>query len=93
MGTSDIILGACFVFDFGFDGTKCVQELGLLISDKVYQEAIKIVTGSSISSINPGFLGIFFEHTIFLTESYIEYLLSKYHFRVIKKEYFDKSIL
>ena len=35
-----------------------------------------------------------FEHTIFLTEPYIEYLLSKYHFRVIKKEYFkdDHSI-
>ena len=61
MGTSDIILVACFVFDFGFDGTKCIQELGLLISDKVYQEAIKIVTGSSI---NPGFLGIFFERMI-----------------------------
>jgi 2-polyprenyl-3-methyl-5-hydroxy-6-metoxy-1,4-benzoquinol methylase len=32
-----------------------------------------------------------FEHTIFLTESYIEYLLSKYHFRVIKKEYFKED--
>ena len=31
-----------------------------------------------------------FEHTIFLTEPYIEYLLSKYHFRVIKKEYFKE---
>jgi len=32
-----------------------------------------------------------FEHTIFLTQSYIEYLLSKYHFRVIKKEYFKED--
>ena len=32
-----------------------------------------------------------FEHTIFLTQSYIEYLLSKYHFRVIKKEYFKEA--
>jgi 2-polyprenyl-3-methyl-5-hydroxy-6-metoxy-1,4-benzoquinol methylase len=32
-----------------------------------------------------------FEHTIFLTEPYIEYLLSKHHFRVIKKEYFKKD--
>jgi 2-polyprenyl-3-methyl-5-hydroxy-6-metoxy-1,4-benzoquinol methylase len=32
-----------------------------------------------------------FEHTIFLTEPYIEYLLSKYHFRVIKKEYFKED--
>ena len=35
-----------------------------------------------------------FEHTIFLTEPYIEYLLHKYHFRIIKREYFmeDHSI-
>jgi SAM-dependent methyltransferase len=35
-----------------------------------------------------------FEHTIFLTQPYIEYLLSKYHFRIIKREYFreDHSI-
>jgi len=32
-----------------------------------------------------------FEHTIFLTEPYIEYLLSKHHFRVIKKEYFKED--
>ena len=32
-----------------------------------------------------------FEHTIFLTEPYIEYLLSKYHFRIIKKEYFKQD--
>jgi 2-polyprenyl-3-methyl-5-hydroxy-6-metoxy-1,4-benzoquinol methylase len=32
-----------------------------------------------------------FEHTIFLTEPYIEYLLLKYHFRVIKKEYFKED--
>jgi 2-polyprenyl-3-methyl-5-hydroxy-6-metoxy-1,4-benzoquinol methylase len=32
-----------------------------------------------------------FEHTIFLTQPYIEYLLSKYHFRVIKKEYFNED--
>lgn len=49
------------VFDFSFDGTKYVQKLGLLISDKVYKEAIKIVTDSKISS---GFLVIFFERTI-----------------------------
>lgn len=35
-----------------------------------------------------------FEHTIFLTEPYIEYLLAKYGFRIDKKEYFldDHSI-
>lgn len=35
-----------------------------------------------------------FEHTVFLTEPYIEYLLAKYGFRVDKKEYFkdDHSI-
>lgn len=35
-----------------------------------------------------------FEHTIFLIEPYIEYLLSKYGFRLIEKEYFmtDHSI-
>lgn len=35
-----------------------------------------------------------FEHTVFLTEPYIEYLLSKHGFRVEKKEYFrtDHSI-
>lgn len=35
-----------------------------------------------------------FEHTIFLTEPYIEFLLSKHGFRVAKKEYFldDHSI-
>jgi len=32
-----------------------------------------------------------FEHTIFLTQPYIEYLLSKYHFRIIKKEYFNED--
>lgn len=32
-----------------------------------------------------------FEHTIFLTEPYIEYLLSKYHFRIIKREYFKED--
>jgi SAM-dependent methyltransferase len=32
-----------------------------------------------------------FEHTIFLTQPYIEYLLSRYHFRVIKKEYFKED--
>jgi hypothetical protein len=32
-----------------------------------------------------------FEHTIFLTEPYIEYFLSKYHFRIIKREYFRKE--
>jgi ubiquinone/menaquinone biosynthesis C-methylase UbiE len=35
-----------------------------------------------------------FEHTIFLTEPYIEYLLSKYNFEIERKEYFmsDHSI-
>ena len=35
-----------------------------------------------------------FEHTIFLTEPYIEYLLAKYGFRLVEKEYFldDHSI-
>ena len=35
-----------------------------------------------------------FEHTIFLTEPYIEYLLSRYGFKIIKREYFldDHSI-
>lgn len=35
-----------------------------------------------------------FEHTVFLTDPYVEYLLSKYGFRLIKKEYFldDHSI-
>jgi hypothetical protein len=35
-----------------------------------------------------------FEHTIFLTEPYIEFLLSKYGFRLLKKEYFmeDHSV-
>ena len=35
-----------------------------------------------------------FEHTYFLVESYIEYLLSKHSFKIIKKEYFleDHSI-
>ncbi|DAB29045.1 MAG TPA: methyltransferase [Sulfurimonas sp. UBA12504] len=35
-----------------------------------------------------------FEHTIFLTEPYIEYLLAKYGFKIDKKEYFmdDHSI-
>jgi hypothetical protein len=35
-----------------------------------------------------------FEHTVFLTEPYIEYLLSKYNFRLVRKEYFmeDHSI-
>jgi hypothetical protein len=32
-----------------------------------------------------------FEHTIFLTQPYIKYLLSKYHFRVIKQEYFKED--
>lgn len=32
-----------------------------------------------------------FEHTFWLTEPYIEYLLSKYGFRLIKKEYFKKD--
>lgn len=32
-----------------------------------------------------------FEHTIFLTQPYIEYLLSKYHFRIIKREYFKED--
>ncbi len=35
-----------------------------------------------------------FEHTIFLTEPYVEYLLAKHAFRLVKKEYFmgDHSI-
>jgi Methyltransferase domain len=35
-----------------------------------------------------------FEHTVFLTEAYIEHLLSQYGFRLIRKEYFqdDHSI-
>lgn len=35
-----------------------------------------------------------FEHTIFLTEPYVEYLLAKYSFRLVQKEYFmeDHSI-
>ena len=35
-----------------------------------------------------------FEHTVFLTEPYVEYLLAKYGFRVLQKEYFldDHSI-
>jgi hypothetical protein len=35
-----------------------------------------------------------FEHTIFLTEPYVEYLLAKHGFRLVKKEYFrdDHSI-
>jgi hypothetical protein len=35
-----------------------------------------------------------FEHTIFLTEPYVEFLLAKYGFRLVKKEYFrdDHSI-
>ena len=38
--------------------------------------------------------GINFEHTIFLTEPYIEYLLAKHGFRLLSKEYFmdDHSI-
>ena len=32
-----------------------------------------------------------FEHTIFLTENYIEYLLNKYKLRIIKKKYFKKD--
>ena len=32
-----------------------------------------------------------FEHTIFLTENYIEYLLNKYKFRILKKKYFKKD--
>ena len=32
-----------------------------------------------------------FEHTIFLTEPYIEYMLSQYHFRIIKCEYFKED--
>ena len=30
-----------------------------------------------------------FEHTIFLTESYVEYLLSKFGFKIIEKAYFN----
>ncbi len=35
-----------------------------------------------------------FEHTVFLTEAYVEYLLAKHGFRLLKKEYFldDHSI-
>lgn len=35
-----------------------------------------------------------FEHTVFLTEPYVEYLLAKYGFRLVKKDYFmeDHSI-
>jgi len=35
-----------------------------------------------------------FEHTVFLTEPYVEYLLAKHAFRLVKKEYFmdDHSI-
>jgi predicted SAM-dependent methyltransferase len=32
-----------------------------------------------------------FEHTVFITEPYIEYLLSKYNFRKIAKQYFKKD--
>lgn len=32
-----------------------------------------------------------FEHTIFLTENYIEYLLNKYKFKILKKKYFKKD--
>ena len=32
-----------------------------------------------------------FEHTIFLTEPYVEYILAKYHFRVDKKYYFGDT--
>ena len=30
-----------------------------------------------------------FEHSVFLTEPYVEYLLAKYGFRLLKKEYFN----
>ena len=35
-----------------------------------------------------------FEHTYFITEPYIEYLMAKYGFKIIEKEYFmdDHSI-
>jgi hypothetical protein len=32
-----------------------------------------------------------FEHTIYITEPYIEYFLSKYNFEIIEKEYFRKD--
>ena len=32
-----------------------------------------------------------FEHTIFLTEPYIEYLLNQHNFRIIRREYFKKD--
>ena len=32
-----------------------------------------------------------FEHTIFLTQSYVDYLLNKFKFRIIEKEYFETS--
>ena len=32
-----------------------------------------------------------FEHTIFLTEPYIEYLLNQHNFRTIRREYFKKD--
>jgi hypothetical protein len=32
-----------------------------------------------------------FEHTIFLTEPYIEYLLNQHNFRILRREYFQKD--
>jgi hypothetical protein len=32
-----------------------------------------------------------FEHTLYLTEDYIEYYLNKYNFMVVKKQYFKKD--
>jgi hypothetical protein len=32
-----------------------------------------------------------FEHTIYITEPYIEYFLSKYNFKIIEKQYFRKD--
>ena len=32
-----------------------------------------------------------FEHTVFLTETYVDYLLNKFKFKIVEKKYFENS--
>jgi len=77
------------VFEHIYDPHIFLNHISNFLSDKKYmlfslpnlEEMLKRKYSNALN----------FEHTIFLTEPYIEYLLSKYHFRVIKKEYFKED--
>lgn len=80
------------VFEHIYEPTNFIQNLSKMMEEgKLLIFSIpnmqRMLEQKYINCIN-------FEHTIFLSESYVDYLLSKYGFKILKKEYFhnDHSI-